>query len=59
MNKTCNKLENSLTITASLVALIIKATSLPNADKIKEATKIKTQKTPNNLATSQQRLKQT
>ena len=41
--KTCNKLENSLTITAPLVALIINhVTSLSNTDEIKEATKVTT-----------------
>ena len=36
--KTCNELENSLTITTPLVALIIRqGTSLWNADEIKEA----------------------
>ena len=38
--KTCNEIENSLTITAPLVALITQGTSLPNAAEIKEATKI-------------------
>ena len=39
--KTCNELENLLTITSPLVDLIItQGTSLPNADEIKEATKI-------------------
>ena len=39
--KTCNELENLLTITTPLVALIItQGTSLPNAVEIKEATKI-------------------
>ena len=42
--KTCNELENSLIITAPLVALIItQGTSLPNAAEIKKATKIITQ----------------
>ena len=38
--KTCNEIENSLTITAPLVALITQGTSLPNAAEIKEATKV-------------------
>ena len=43
--KTCNELENSLTITAPLVALIItQGISLPNSAEIKEATKIITQR---------------
>ena len=43
--KTWNELENSLIITAPLVALTInQATSLPNAAEIKEATKIKTRR---------------
>ena len=43
--KTCNELENLLSITALLVALIItQAASLPNAAEIKEATKIITQR---------------
>ena len=43
--KTCNELENSLTITALVVALFISiGTSLPNAAEIKEATKIVTQR---------------
>ena len=47
--KTCNELEDTLTITASQVALIItQSTSLPNTDKTKEATKIITEKRPNN-----------
>ena len=58
--KTCNELENSLTITTPLVALIItQGTNLPNGVEIKEATKIITQRKPNNLPTSHQRLKQT
>ena len=43
--KTCNEIENSLTITAPLVALIIaQGTSLTNAAEVKEATKIITQR---------------
>ena len=43
--KTCNELENSLTITAPLVTLtIIQDTSLTNAAEIKEATNIITQR---------------
>ena len=43
--KTCNELENSLTITTPLVAIIItQGTSLPNAAEIKQATKIITQR---------------
>ena len=43
--KTCNELENSLTITAPLIALIItQGTSLPNEAEIKKATKIITQR---------------
>ena len=35
--KTCNEIENSLTITAPLVALITQGTSLPNAAEIKKS----------------------
>ena len=57
--KTCNKLENSLTITAPLVALIINhVTSLSNADEIKEATKVTTQKTTEQLTNNSSKLKQ-
>ena len=43
--KTCNELENSLTITVPLVALIInQGASLPNAGEIKEGAKIITQR---------------
>ena len=43
--KTCNEIENSLTITAPLVALIIaQGTSLTSAAEVKEATKIITQR---------------
>ena len=61
--KTCNELENSLTITALLLALIItQGTNLPNAAKIKEAYKIITQRKTEQLTNLQrihQRLKQT
>ena len=39
--------------------MIFQGTNLPNADEIKEATKFITQKRPNNLPASHQRLKQT
>ena len=43
--KTCNEIENSLTITTPLVAFIItQGTSLTNAAGVKEATKIITQR---------------
>ena len=43
--KTCNELENLLTITAPIVALIItQDATLPNTDKINKTTKIVTQK---------------
>ena len=43
--KLCNELENSLALTVPLVAIIITHdTSLPNADEIKVATKIITQR---------------
>ena len=43
--KTCNEIENWLTITAPLVALIVtQGTSLPKVAEIKEATKITTQR---------------
>ena len=43
--RSCNELENSLKITAPVVAVIItQGTSLPNADKTNEATEIITQR---------------
>ena len=43
--KTCNELENFLTTTTPLVPLMItQRTSLTNADKVKEAIKVATQK---------------
>ena len=54
-----DKLENSLTITAPLVALIINhVTSLSNEDEIKEATKVTTQKTTEQLTNNSSKLKQ-
>lgn len=43
--RSCNELENSLKITAPVVAVIItQGTSLPNADETNEATEIITQR---------------
>ena len=54
-----DKLENSLTITAPLVALIINhVTSLSNEGEIKEATKVTTQKTTEQLTNNSSKLKQ-
>ena len=55
--KTCNDLENSLIITAPLVALTInQATSLPNAAEIKEATKIITRRKTKQLTSKSSKI---